>query len=90
VSDGNTYAMGGISGHAGVFSTVGDLANFAKNLLSSLLNVDTDASENSLLNTTTLELFTALYNSSQSSRALGWDTNSFTVITFILFHFLSF
>jgi hypothetical protein len=31
------------------------------------------------LNKTTLELFTKLYNASQSSRALGWDTNAYLV-----------
>jgi CubicO group peptidase (beta-lactamase class C family) len=87
VSDGNTYAMGGISGHAGVFSNVHDLANFAKNLLSSVIStsdvnsatIQSNAWGSSLLNSTTLRLFTKQYNSTQSSRALGWDTNSFDV-----------
>jgi len=76
-------AMGGIAGHAGLFSTAGDLGNFAKNLLASLKSAEADDDDDvvglkarPLLNATTLKLFTTQYNSSQSSRALGWDTNS--------------
>ena len=79
VSDGNAYAMGGIAGHAGVFSTASDIGSFAKNILSSVLSVD-NSGELPLLNTTTLKLFTTQYNSTQSSRALGWDTNTPEVI----------
>ena len=70
--------MGGISGHAGVFSTVRDMSQLAANLLAAV----TESSEyegHFLLNTSTVRLFSTLYNSSQSSRALGWDTNSYSV-----------
>lgn len=81
VSDGNTYAMGGVSGHAGIFSTVQDMSRLATNLLASVLKRD-DYKGSFLLNSTTLGLFTKQYNSSQSSRALGWDTNSYEIEDF--------
>jgi serine-type D-Ala-D-Ala carboxypeptidase len=34
VHDGNAFALGGVSGHAGLFAPVGDLARFARALLS--------------------------------------------------------
>jgi CubicO group peptidase (beta-lactamase class C family) len=77
VGDGDAFAMGGISGHAGLFSTMPDLANLASNLLRSLSN---DHSSGPLiLNHSTVGLFVQVQNSSMSSRALGWDTNLGTV-----------
>jgi len=71
VHDPNTYAMGGISGHAGVFSNLFDIHTLAIRWLF--------ASENDLLlNRTTADYFTKEYNHSQSSRALGWNTNDYT------------
>jgi len=67
VSDQNTYAMGGISGHAGVFSTVVDAFKFIK--------LWVDVEDPAMLNATTVKLFTTCANITQSSRALGWDTN---------------
>jgi CubicO group peptidase (beta-lactamase class C family) len=64
VSDGNAYALGGIAGHAGLFSTAADVAKFMSAYMFG-----------GFLNATTLALFTAEYNHSQSSRALGWNTN---------------
>ena len=74
--------MGGISGHAGVFSTIEDLSNLARNLLTSYTMQEMEEEGegvNLLLNSTTIHLFTKQYNTSQSSRALGWDTNSYDV-----------
>lgn len=34
------------------------------------------------LNATTVKTFTTAYNLTQSSRALGWDTNSYTMNTY--------
>lgn len=97
VADGNCYAMGGVCGHAGVFSTAPDLANLAGYLLqqrvSSSLNstaqrqhyhseegLNEGPSEGvqllSFLNASTVQLFTTINNETQSSRALGWTTNS--------------
>jgi serine-type D-Ala-D-Ala carboxypeptidase len=70
VSDQNAYAMGGIAGHAGLFSTAPDLFH----LLHTLLFASED---DTFVNSTTVALFTTMYNASQSSRALGWDTNNY-------------
>ena len=67
VSDQNAYALGGISGHAGVFSTVDDALKF--------MRVWMGAEDPEYLNRTTIQLFTTVANLTQSSRALGWDTN---------------
>jgi len=64
VSDGNSYSMGGISGHAGLFSTVLDLSKFFRAWMwSGIVNEDV------------YNLFIKEYNKTQSTRALGWDTN---------------
>jgi len=68
VSDQNAFALGGVAGHAGVFSTVGDSLKF--------MRVWMGAEDPEFLNRTTIQLFTTVANRTQSSRALGWDTNS--------------
>jgi len=73
VSDGNAYIMGGIAGHAGLFSNVDDLYT----LMSKYLLAEPNSS---FLNSTTVNLFIKEYNHSQSSRALGWNTNDHTVV----------
>jgi CubicO group peptidase (beta-lactamase class C family) len=68
VQDENASVMGGVAGHAGVFSTAGDLAIFAHAMLQE---------GEPLVRPETLQVFTrreAL--PSGSSRALGWDTPS--------------
>jgi CubicO group peptidase (beta-lactamase class C family) len=72
VSDGNAYALGGIAGHAGLFSQAPDLY-----ILMSRIMFATQYDD--FLNSTTVDLFTTEYNHTQSSRALGWNTNDPTV-----------
>jgi len=72
VSDGNAFAMGGISGHAGFFSTTSDLYKLLQKILFA-------TPSDQFLNKTTVDLFIKEYNHSQSSRALGWNTNDPTV-----------
>ncbi|KAF2078278.1 hypothetical protein CYY_000468 [Polysphondylium violaceum] len=72
VSDGNAYAMGGVSGHAGVFSNSLDMWTFMYNIMFA-------QPDSSYLNSTTVKYFTTEYNHTQSSRALGWNTNDPTV-----------
>ena len=67
VHDENAAAMGGVSGHAGLFSTADDLVRFAQMLLRGGAG---------LLRPETIALFTRTQNPSFSSRALGWDTPS--------------
>ena len=72
VADANSFAMGGVSGHAGLFSTAMDSYRLLRGLMW--------ASQNGTwINSTTVNTFTTIYNVSQSSRALGWDTNNYAV-----------
>ncbi|AIE88055.1 serine hydrolase domain-containing protein [Fimbriimonas ginsengisoli] len=64
VHDPTAMALGGVAGHAGLFSTVGDLTTFMSALVSGRI-VSHD----------TVTRFTAR-QSELSSRALGWDTKS--------------
>jgi CubicO group peptidase (beta-lactamase class C family) len=70
VHDGNAWAMGGVSGHAGLFSTVTDLAVFAQMLLNGGVYDGVR-----LLRQETIARWTAPQGPG-SSRALGWDTPS--------------
>jgi CubicO group peptidase (beta-lactamase class C family) len=65
VQDENASVMGGIAGHAGIFSNAGDLAAFAHCMLQG---------GRPILRRDTVELFTRRHG--QSSQALGWDTPS--------------
>ena len=72
VHDENTFVMGGVSGHAGLFSTVQDLAIFCQMYLNKGLYVS-----KKILAAETIELFTSRQNIIDgSTRALGWDTRS--------------
>jgi serine-type D-Ala-D-Ala carboxypeptidase len=73
VSDANAYAMGGISGHAGLFSTLSDIPNIVCVWL-----FDDDSK---MINKTTRDLFTKVHNISQSAQALGWIVNIDKAIT---------
>jgi len=72
VHDENTFAMGGISGHAGLFSTIDDVIA----LMRAWLFAPSATTSTTLFNSTTTKLFTTQANHSQSSRALGWNTNA--------------
>ena len=67
VEDGNSENLGGISGHAGFFATIEDVAKIGRIWL--------NPSAQRILNETTVALFTRQANHTQSSRALGWNTN---------------
>jgi CubicO group peptidase (beta-lactamase class C family) len=68
VHDGNAWALGGVSGHAGLFSTARDLAVFAQMLLNGGSYGDVR-----LLAPQTVARWTARQGPG-ASRALGWDT----------------
>jgi serine-type D-Ala-D-Ala carboxypeptidase len=68
VEDGNAYMLGGIAGHAGLFSNALDINKLMQELMF----------ENRVLNKSTVERFIVQHNHSQSSRALGWNTNDIT------------
>lgn len=70
VHDENAYVLGGVSGHAGLFSTALDLAKF----MQMLMNGGTYGGRR-YFNENTVKLFTTR-GSKSSARALGWDTKS--------------
>lgn len=68
VQDENASVLGGIAGHAGLFSTAEDLARFAHSMLNG---------GHPILRPDTVELFTRReLTLPGTSRALGWDTPS--------------
>jgi len=70
VHDENAYVMGGVAGHAGLFSTARDLATFAQLYLG-----HGSYRGKRLIKASTIDLFETPQNIPPgSSRALGWDT----------------
>jgi CubicO group peptidase (beta-lactamase class C family) len=65
--DDNTFVMGGIAGHAGLFSTAGDLAAFCQMMLNGGIYA-----HHRLLERATVEEFTAAQSLASNTRALGW------------------
>lgn len=70
VHDENASVLGGVSGHAGLFSTASDLAV----MMQMLMNGGTYAGKR-YLNEATIGMFT-IRQSDRSTRGLGWDTKS--------------
>ena len=73
VHDPYAYRMGGVAGHAGLFSTADDLALFARMLLSGSTHKGVR-----ILDKTSVEKMTAIQSppNSQVLRGLGWDIDS--------------
>lgn len=72
VHDRNAYVMGGVSAHAGLFSTARDLAVFLQMMLNGGVYGD-----KRIVKESTVKLFVQRQNLVEgSSRALGWDTPS--------------
>ena len=65
--DDNAWVMGGIAGHAGLFSTAGDLAAFCQMMLNGGIYA-----HRRLLKRATVEEFTAAQPLAKNTRALGW------------------
>ena len=69
VHDENAFGLGGVSGHAGLFSTGHDLARFARMYLGGgTLDGFT------MFTPETVRQFTTVQDSTLSNRALGWET----------------
>ena len=68
VHDENTWALGGVAGHAGLFGTARAVGRFARAVLNGLRG------ETCFAQTRTLVTFTRRTDIPGSSRALGWDT----------------
>jgi CubicO group peptidase (beta-lactamase class C family) len=69
VHDENTYALGGVSGHAGLFGTARAVGAFARVVLSGARGASTP-----LARAETVRTFVTRQDVPGSSRALGWDT----------------
>jgi len=70
VHDPRAAFLGGVAGHAGLFSTVGDLSQFAQFMLDK-----GRAGDKQVVRSETVEEWTSCQSES-SSRALGWDTRT--------------
>ena len=69
VHDENAFALGGVSSHAGLFSTANDLVRLAQMYLGNgSLHGHRFVSER------TIDLFTSVQDSTLSHRSLGWET----------------
>lgn len=71
VHDPRAYAMGGVAGHAGLFSTVQDLSIYARMMLN-----HGSYSGIKILNPSTFAQMTDSYNVPRGTRGLGWDKRS--------------
>jgi beta-N-acetylhexosaminidase len=68
VHDQNAWAMGGIAGDAGLFSTAGDVAVFAQMILNGGIYA-----HHRVVSRATISEFTAHQTIGNSARTLGWD-----------------
>jgi CubicO group peptidase (beta-lactamase class C family) len=68
VHDENAFALGGVAGHAGIFSTANDLSVFAQMMLNG-----GEYQGTRFIKESTVALFTK-NTASRGTRALGWDT----------------
>lgn len=71
VHDPRAYAMGGVAGHAGLFSTADDLARFAHAMLGRGA-----ANKARIVSERTFEAWTRRRDTPAGGRALGWDVDS--------------
>ncbi len=72
VHDENSHSMGGVTGHAGLFSTADDLYRYSKMMLRG-----GESGRTSVFLPETIDLFTRRANVREgSSRCLGWDSPS--------------
>jgi CubicO group peptidase (beta-lactamase class C family) len=69
VHDENAFALGGVSAHAGLFSTGADMVQLARMYLN-----DGVLDGRRFVSRATIDRFTAVQDSALSHRALGWET----------------
>jgi CubicO group peptidase (beta-lactamase class C family) len=69
VHDENAFALGGVSGHAGLFSSGRDLTRFAQMYLN-----NGQLGGHRIVSAATIARFTTVQDSATSHRALGWET----------------
>ena len=71
VHDPRAWAMGGVAGHAGVFSTADDLSRYARAMLGK-----GSLDGRRIVSERTFEAWTTRHDTSSGGRALGWDKDS--------------
>lgn len=76
VHDPRAFALGGVAGHAGLFSTASDLARYASMMLGRGSFQIPGGESVRILSPRTVELMTAGYQVSSGQRGLGWDRRS--------------
>ena len=76
VQDENAYILGGVAGHAGLFSNIPDLLNFASAILDAVESNSSTSGRRGLFESHTVQQFSQRQGPEGSSRALGWDTPS--------------
>ena len=79
VHDPRSRLMGGVAGHAGMFSTADDLGRFCQMMLNKGVNPSADATRPpQIFNPNTVDLFTSPQSPAglPAVRGLGWDINS--------------
>lgn len=78
VQDENAWVLGGVAGHAGLFSNVQDLLRFSSEILRSVKSAAVAVSSQftSLFDARVVARFAERQAPEGSSRALGWDTPS--------------
>jgi beta-glucosidase-like glycosyl hydrolase/CubicO group peptidase (beta-lactamase class C family) len=67
VHDENSFALGGVAGHAGMFTTASDLAAFCQMMLNGGVYA-----HHRMLNRATISMFTAPQTVAGNARTLGW------------------
>ncbi len=75
VQDENAWVLGGVSGHAGLFSNIADLLRFAGAVHRAASGNSPDGKQN-LFDPSALKQFSQRQEPPGSARALGWDTPS--------------
>jgi len=75
VQDENAWRLGGVAGHAGLFSSVPDVLRFAAEILVAFGKAK-PAGDAPLFTRETVDVFAERQAPAGSSRALGWDTPS--------------
>jgi CubicO group peptidase (beta-lactamase class C family) len=75
VQDENAWVLGGVAGHAGLFSSVANLLRFAAEVVSAGAENSANGVPN-LFEAATVKRFIQRQEPAGSSRALGWDTPS--------------
>jgi len=76
VEDENAWVLGGVAGHAGLFSNVPDLLRLAREILRAAGASGAGAAKARLWEHVTIERFAKRQPPEGSERALGWDTPS--------------